>query len=124
MAKQRFPNKSFEILEAQAVGTIQQKFDRVLVWGVFHHMSCDDVGMCLRGLSNLLTPGGFCIVAEAVWPSNKLDLIGWLLRRMDAGKFVRTHSEWKELLSKHSKLDLYQPYYNRCLPCVLCRITF
>ncbi len=123
-ARKQHPNTRFEVLPAEKLGTLGIKFDRILIWGVFHHINDEQVGSILQSLRQVTTPGGFCLISEAVWPERKTDVLGWLLRKMDAGKFIRTQAEWRELLSRHASVDIFTPYYSKRLPSLLCKVSF
>lgn len=90
---------TFAVLPAERVGEVGGRFDIALMVGVFHHLSDEQVRQTLDGLRRVLKPGGRFRLLEAVWPSRPWDLIGWLLRRLDRGRFVRTRDEWCRLLA-------------------------
>lgn len=99
-ARRRFGG-TFQVLAAERVGEIAGPFDLAVMAGVFHHLSDDQVRATLDGLRRVLKPGGRFRVLEAVWPSRWYDVPGWLLRRMDRGRFVRSRDAWLRLLDGH-----------------------
>ena len=120
-ARKLHPTKRFQLMNATEIGSLNERFDRAMVMGVFHHMPDADVTDSLRSLRNTLNPGGFCFVAEAIWPTNRFDFAGWLLRRLDRGAHVRTVARWLELFQEFGVRDQVTAY-NRLLPYMTCRL--
>lgn len=73
-------------------------FDLALICGVLHHLDDLSVARTLAALREVVKPTGRVFILEAVWPSNSMDLIGYFIRRLDRGDFVRTAAEWRSLL--------------------------
>jgi 2-polyprenyl-3-methyl-5-hydroxy-6-metoxy-1,4-benzoquinol methylase len=116
-ARHRHPNKTFVACQAEQVGSLGRRFDRAIVMGVFHHLPDEAVRQSMRALGEVIEPGGSIYITEAVWPESRLDFVGYLLRRLDRGKFVRSRRAWLDLLAPCGELtDRF--YYHRRLPCL------
>jgi SAM-dependent methyltransferase len=91
---------SFHTLSADCVGELEGPFDLALMFGVFHHLSDVQVRATLAGLASVLHPAGKFVLLEAVWPSRRWDLPGYVLRRLDRGAHVRSRAAWCRLLGE------------------------
>jgi SAM-dependent methyltransferase len=92
---------TFHVMPAEGLGALADRFDLAVMCGVFHHLSDEQVRTTLAGLRRVLKPHGRFVLLEAVWPSRRWDLLGYLLRRLDRGRYVRTRAEWCRLLGEH-----------------------
>ena len=69
-------------------------FDVILASGLFHHVDDDLLNRILHEFSRVLKPGGRVVVLDAIWPTSKYDVIGYLARYLDEGKHVRHVTEY------------------------------
>lgn len=91
---------TFHVLPAHHVGELDGPFDLALMVGVFHHMPDAEVRATLDGLARIMTATGRFVLLEAIWPSRFWDVPGYMLRRLDRGRFVRTREQWCRLLGE------------------------
>lgn len=91
---------TFHVLPAEGLGALADRFDLAVMCGVFHHLCDDGVRATLDGLARILKPEGRFVLLEAVWPSRRWDLVGYLLRWLDRGRHVRTRETWGRLLGE------------------------
>ncbi len=91
---------TFHSLPAERIGELTGPFDLTVMFGVFHHLSDESVRKTLEGLAQLLKRQGRFVLMEAVWPSYRWDLPGYVLRKLDRGQFVRTRAQWCRLLGE------------------------
>jgi cyclopropane fatty-acyl-phospholipid synthase-like methyltransferase len=88
----------FLALSADRVGELDDSFDVAVEVGVFHHLSDEQVRATLDGLTRVIKPDGKVVIHEAVWPTRWWDVPGYVIRRLDRGKYVRTVKQWHEVL--------------------------
>jgi ubiquinone/menaquinone biosynthesis C-methylase UbiE len=96
-AKCRYPRDKFVVSDATNLTFKNGKFDRILASGLFHHVD-DAISLnILSEFRRVLATDGEIIVIEAIWPRNRLNLIGLVTRRLDQGKFVRHAAAYEKL---------------------------
>lgn len=99
-ARELHPNDTF------ICGDITQKvdelgrFDKILMMGVLHHLSDDEVDTVLQACRHLLKPGGTINTADPVY-EEKQNPIARLLNKLDQGNHVRYSDHYQALLKKH-----------------------
>jgi SAM-dependent methyltransferase len=96
------PNARFLVGNAVFPPTLDRRFDYIFSVGLYHHLSDNDTVESLRRLYGLLDKGGYLIVFDAVYPRH-FNVPGYVLRRMDRGKNVRTFDEYEKLVKLHFK---------------------
>jgi cyclopropane fatty-acyl-phospholipid synthase-like methyltransferase len=109
-ARRRFA-ADWHVLPAERVGELKDSFDLAVMFGVFHHLSDDQVRTTLAGLTRVLKPEGRFVLVEAVWPTHFWDLPGYVLRKLDRGNYVRSEAQWCRLLGECWRLAA--PYVRR-----------
>jgi cyclopropane fatty-acyl-phospholipid synthase-like methyltransferase len=109
-ARARFA-ATFHVLPAERVGQLSERFDLAVMFGVFHHLSDQQVRATLAGLARLLKAQGRFVLVEAVWPSRFWDFPGYVIRMLDRGKYVRSQAQWCRLLGENWRLEA--PYVRR-----------
>lgn len=102
-AKRKYKGYKFEVGNLTNF-TSNEKFDLVLIVGVLHHLNDRDIGKFFNSLSRNLTNDARIIVIEAIFPLNKLNFVGYLLRYFDQGKFIRSTNEYKKLVKKKFRI--------------------
>lgn len=83
---------------------IKQKFDLVLIVGVLHHLSDNDINKFFHNLFHLMNLNAKIIIIEAIPPLLKFNIIGQLLRWSDKGKFIRRIEQYQKLISPSFKI--------------------
>jgi SAM-dependent methyltransferase len=120
-ARRTFPDRRFELGDAREVRRLGLRFDRAMSIGLLHHLPDADVLSLLGEIRSSLAPDGFLYVFEAIWPPNRLDVIGGLIRYFDRGEFVRTTRRWRELFGEY-RIEGEQVFYNRFCPTYAARL--
>ncbi len=91
----------FLVADAGDLPVPAQSFDRILISGLFHHVNDDGMRRILAECARVLKKEGHLIIFEAIWPVCRCNLAGWLMRKMDEGKFVRQPREYAVLFSEY-----------------------
>lgn len=104
-AGRRNTRENFIVSDASSLAFKNEKFDRILVSGLFHHVN-DPISLeILSEFKRVLSPNGKLIVFEAIWPRNRFNLIGLVGRKLDQGKFVRHAEEYERLFEQYFKIQ-------------------
>lgn len=107
-ARKKF-GRNFVIADAtQYRVPASEKFDFILVNSFLHHIDSSSVRSILSHLRELLAPGGFVHMVEAVLPPQ--NSLARLMARLDRGKFVRPIGEWKNLFEESLDLEVFEEF--------------
>lgn len=94
-AKQHYPY-NFQVQDATKMN-IHSEFDNILICGVFHHLSDQDVLTILESAKKMLKSDGTLLVMEDIPTRSNLNFIGKLVQHFDVGKFIRKQEEYGKL---------------------------
>ena len=94
-----------------------RKFDRVLLLGVQHHLSNDQLNLLMKSIPSLLAPGGRVITHDPVL-TKRQNLITRILIGLDRGRYVRNQDGYQRFIppslairGSHIKTDMLRlPY--------------
>lgn len=73
-------------------------FDVVFAVGLHHHLNNKEFTKAVEEAIRVTKKGGRIIIIDAMLPKNRLNLVGWILRKMDRGKYVRKYQDTLKLL--------------------------
>lgn len=91
---------TFQVMDATDLKFLADSFDYIFTVGVFHHISDTQVEGVIREMKKVCKQGGKIFVIDPVFPS-KLNFLGYLLFKLDRGKYTRTFNRLHGLLTKH-----------------------
>ncbi|MFH1997675.1 MAG: class I SAM-dependent methyltransferase [Patescibacteria group bacterium] len=97
---------NFSVMDATDLRFSDNKFNSVFIISILHHMSDEDVVAALSEMERVCKKNGRIVIVEAVYPS-KLNFIGYVLFKLDRGKYTRTMGCLRNLLEKKSFNLLY-----------------
>lgn len=86
----------------------KKKYDLVLIVGVLHHLNDPDVKKALKTISLHIKKGGRALIIEAIPPISKINFMGWILRKLDRGHYVRKLEEYEKLIKNLKLLNSYK----------------
>lgn len=99
-SKKRYANRkeaAFHVMDLNEYAQVcKQKFDIILMIGVVHHISDNEVKECFARARELLSDGGVLIAADGVYVKAMSAFEHWLLD-MDRGDYVRDLAAYKRL---------------------------
>lgn len=78
-----------------------ETFDRILAAGLFHHVPEEVADQILLEFLRVLRPGGKLILFDAIWPRQWWNVVGWVARHIDEGKFVRDTSWYQTVFQRY-----------------------
>ncbi|MBK6510575.1 MAG: class I SAM-dependent methyltransferase [Haliea sp.] len=90
-------NTSFSIGNAVTPPSFSENFDFIFSVGLYHHISDEETIKSLKALQRMLAEAGSIFIVDAVFPKN-FNVPGYVLRKLDRGKHVRSFRAYKELL--------------------------
>jgi SAM-dependent methyltransferase len=94
------PNASFLVGNAVTPPLFSEKFDFIFSVGLYHHISDEGTIQSLKALQGMIAEGGSLFIVDAVFPNN-LNVLGYVLRKLDRGKHVRSFRAYKELIESN-----------------------
>lgn len=95
---------SFKVADVSTVGLIGANFDRILLLGVLHHLTDDQIRTTALAASQLLAPMGLLIAGFDPVKHRRQHPIARLLATLDRGKYVRTSQAYQALLNESLKI--------------------
>jgi ubiquinone/menaquinone biosynthesis C-methylase UbiE len=108
-AQNRCTPGKFFVSDASKLPFAEKAFDLILAAGLFHHVDDECAMEILFEFSRVLKPTGRIIIFEAIWPRHCYNIVGYLARKIDQGKFVRYCEEYENLFKKH--FDIKTRYF-------------
>lgn len=91
--------------DARGLDLPAHSFDQVLVFGLLHHLSDEDVRAVLREASRLLAPAGRMLVIEDIPAISKLNLIGHLIHHVENGEHIRPPAAYRSLYTEAARIE-------------------
>jgi ubiquinone/menaquinone biosynthesis C-methylase UbiE len=96
---------AFIVSDARHVDLPDGRFDQILIFGLLHHLSDEDVRAVLSESRRLLVPGGRVLVIEDIPAISRLNLIGHLIHRVENGEHIRPVEEYQRLYSEAATIE-------------------
>lgn len=88
----------FLIADGRRLPFANESFDKVLVVGVFHHLSTEDCRLAFKEIKRVLKRSGQLLIME---DTHSKRFLVRLLQSVDQGAYIRDLSEWSSLLSEN-----------------------
>ena len=114
-ARKTYPKGKFHVMDAARLRYPNAYFDQILVTGVLHHLSDEQVRDIVREMRRVLRPGGRALVMEDIALRGSLNLLGALVHLADAGAYIRRPGQYVPLFQPD--LHLAATYPVRCGVC-------
>ena len=108
-ASTRLRDFSFLVGDGERLPFPDDRFRRVLVNGVIHHMGDASADRLLGEVSRVVRPSGAVLIIEDV-PSSALNLPGRLMHAMDQGDHIRTAEAYGALIGRHLSITRTEAY--------------
>jgi len=90
--------------DATAIGEVGP-FAQVLIFGLLHHLTDDQVDATLAEVRRVLTSTGVVLAIEDIPTASKANVLGHLLHRADGGSFIRANADYTRLYQAHFRLE-------------------
>jgi SAM-dependent methyltransferase len=114
-ARKTYPRGKFHVMDASQLRYPDGYFDQILVTGVLHHLSDDEVRDIAREMRRVLRPGGRALVMEDIALRGSLNLLGALVHLADAGAYIRRPAQYAPLFKPALRIEATYPV--RCGVC-------
>ena len=114
-ARKTYRKGKFHVMDASALQYPDGYFDQILVTGVLHHLSDQEVRDIVKEMQRVLRPEGRVLVMEDIALRGSLNLLGALVHLADAGAFIRRPTQYVPLLEPD--LSIRATYPVRCGVC-------
>lgn len=98
-AKKKYQGR-FAVQDATKLDFPENTFDDVLVYGLLHHLSDEDVCDVLSGIGRVLRPNGRALIIEDIPTESRLNVVGHLLHWMENGHFIRPAPDYRALINR------------------------
>jgi SAM-dependent methyltransferase len=98
-AQRTFPMGKFHVMDASDLVYPDGYFDQILITGVLHHLSDEEVRSIVREIKRVLRPDGRALVMEdiALPLRGSLNFLGALVHLADEGAHIRRPHEYTPL---------------------------
>jgi ubiquinone/menaquinone biosynthesis C-methylase UbiE len=73
-------------------------FDLVFTLGVLHHLDVQNQDNMLKEMWRVCKAGGHILIMDGLVPSNRLNVIGYVLAKLDRGRFKTRVERFKEMV--------------------------
>jgi ubiquinone/menaquinone biosynthesis C-methylase UbiE len=77
----------FSVGDATRIRYQSSSFDLVFTFGVLHHLDAQQRTAMLNEMLRVCKKNGACLIMDGLIPSNRLNVPGYFLAKMDRGKF-------------------------------------
>lgn len=78
----------------------ETEFDIVIMSGVMHHITDEEVDAAMESIKKILSTGGRFLSQDGVYTDGMNPIAKWLLD-LDRGEYVRHERDWIRLMQKH-----------------------
>jgi len=97
---------TFIVADARRLELPDDRFDQVLIHGLFRHLGDDDVAGVLRETRRVLVRDGRILVIEDIAPVSRLNVIGRFLCHVDPVERLRPAEEYQRLYRKAGQIAI------------------
>lgn len=84
---------------ATALPIKDSTFGFIFCINVLHHLEDTMVKEMLQEMWRICSAGGKIFILDVVYPLSKTNILGWILRRYDRGRFMRKRESFKSLFN-------------------------
>ncbi len=98
--KRRCPKHTFQVMDATQLDFGDATFGAAMISGVLHHLDDDLALRVCREVQRVLTPGGKLLVCEDIPTTNRWNLIGSTIHRLDLGEHIRAPEGYRDILTR------------------------
>jgi SAM-dependent methyltransferase len=98
----------FLSMEANQLEFPDSTFHYVFCVGLLHHMNDNMAAVTFKEMKRVCRAGGRIVILEPIYPTNKLNIFGYIICRCDRGKFIRYVNDLAHILSNTNCSGLNQ----------------
>lgn len=104
-AAARYRNGTFIHGDATRLDLPSGSFDQILIFGLLHHLSDQDVRAVLAECARLLAEGGRALVIEDIPAVSSTNVVGHLIHAAENGHFIRQAAEYRALYLETFRIE-------------------
>lgn len=90
----------FLVADATSLPFGPETYDLVFTVGVLHHLDQQGRAMMLSEMARVCRSGGHILIADGLVPSNRLNLIGYALAKLDRGRYKMRIERFQDMIRK------------------------
>lgn len=105
-ARRRHPKAEFRVLDAKDLSHLNERFDRILIVGLFHHLADHEARQVVDGIAAVLAPDGLVFILDAIFPLSRRNVVGRFLREHDAGRHIRQAHAYREIFANRFSIHI------------------
>lgn len=90
---------TFLVADATSLPFNNETFGLVFTLGVLHHLDKQEREKMLKEMWRVCKAGGHILIVDGLVPSNRLNLIGYVLAKLDRGRFKMRMERFKEMIN-------------------------
>jgi ubiquinone/menaquinone biosynthesis C-methylase UbiE len=100
-AARKYPAYQFMAADAMQLPFKARAFHTIMISGMLHHLSDDQVNRVLSEAERVLEHDGTLIVWEDIPSPSAWNVVGHIIHRLDIGRFIRRPDAYRTLLEFH-----------------------
>lgn len=104
----------FLVADATVLPFESETFDLIFTIGLLHHLDMQDRKKMLDEMKRVCKTNGYIFIVDGLVPSNRLNVIGYILAKLDRGRFKMRAEEFKKMIetsySQHAMFN-FRFYY-------------
>lgn len=89
---------TFLVADATSLPFRAETYDLVFTAGVLHHLDAQGRDMMLDEMGRVCKSRGHIMIADGLVPSNRLNLIGYVLAKLDRGRYKMRLEGFKDMI--------------------------
>ena len=90
---------AFKTGDATALQFEDETFDLVFTLGVLHHLDAGNREKMLKEMRRVCKTGGHILIVDGLVPSNRLNVVGYALAKLDRGPFKMRIDMFQEMVN-------------------------
>lgn len=89
---------NFRAADATSLPFGRESYDLVFTAGVLHHMDKKKRNMMFAEMERVCTQKGYIVIVDGLVPSNRLNLIGYILAKLDRGRYKMRIEKFQDMI--------------------------
>ncbi len=91
---------TFLVADATSLPFGPDTYDLVVTVGVLHHLDHQSRELMLSEMFRVCRTGGHILIADGLVPSNRLNLIGYVLAKLDRGRYKMRIEKFRDMIRR------------------------
>jgi ubiquinone/menaquinone biosynthesis C-methylase UbiE len=95
----------FSVGDATKIEFENSSFDVIATIGVIHHLDGNQTKMMFDEMKRICKPNGNILLVDGLIPGNRLNFWGYIIAKMDRGKYKKKYTDFKKMIDESFGLD-------------------